>query len=147
MSSQIHEPGYGRQNVNLEGSSKAGGSGRARPGSKAGMTLVEVMVAFGVFAIGMLGVFALGAQLRRTNALADDWGRATAIAESRIESLLAADYTTVSNGSQTAGPYLCTWRVLTNAVPGASRLQVTVSWPDIDGQSHETTLNSCLIAP
>ncbi|MDY6838023.1 MAG: prepilin-type N-terminal cleavage/methylation domain-containing protein [Thermodesulfobacteriota bacterium] len=63
-----------------------------------GFSLIEVMVAMAVLAIGILAVAAMQIKSVKGNALANDQARAVALAEERLESLMLIPYIDPSTG-------------------------------------------------
>ncbi|MDY6989023.1 MAG: prepilin-type N-terminal cleavage/methylation domain-containing protein [Thermodesulfobacteriota bacterium] len=59
---------------------------------EAGFSLIEVMVAIAVLAIGILAVAIMQTKAIKGNALANDQARAVALAEERLESLMIIPY-------------------------------------------------------
>lgn len=63
---------------------------------EAGFSLIEVLVAIAVMAIGILAVAAMQIKAIQGNAQANDQARAVALAEERLESLMLIPYNTAT---------------------------------------------------
>jgi type IV pilus assembly protein PilV len=94
--------------------------------TSAGFTLMEVMVAMGIFSIGILAVFAMQIKAVNQNSAARFQSEATSIAAHKMERLMTApwdhndliDTAGKKNHVETVGPYTVQWSVtdpLTNA--------------------------------
>jgi|WetSurMetagenome_2_1015567.scaffolds.fasta_scaffold652006_2 type IV pilus assembly protein PilV len=94
--------------------------------TSAGFTLMEVMVAMGIFSIGILAVFAMQIKAINQNSAARFQSEATSIAAHKMERLMTApwlhddltDTAGKKNHVETVGPYTVQWSVtdpLTNA--------------------------------
>ena len=107
--------------------------------TSAGFTLMEVMVAMGIFSIGILAVFAMQIKAINQNSAARFQSEATSIAAHKMERLMTApwdhnDLTDTAtagkkNHVETVGPYTVQWSVtdpLTNAALKAKVGELTV---------------------
>jgi type IV pilus assembly protein PilV len=103
-----------------------------------GFTLVEVMVALVVFAVGALSMVALFPLGSRSVADAGQQTRASELATTTMERLLVTPYLdpTLDAGAHTAtgspfsNIYHVTWDVEDNQpVAGCKRITITVRWP------------------
>ncbi len=101
-------------------------------GDRYGFTLVEVMLAMGVFAIGILSIASMQIGATNANSTAYRLTERTSLAEARLESLLSLPYAhpdlTQGNHADPAPPpgYAVTWNVVDNA-PVANAKTVSVS--------------------
>jgi type IV pilus modification protein PilV len=93
-----------------------------------GFTLVELMVALVVFAVGILAVGQLQVTSIRYNSHAQRMSEATMLAQSQMEELMSIDYDTVAAETATAGSYLIKWQVDDDPVAEIKDIAVTVSW-------------------
>jgi len=107
------------------------------------MTLVEVLIALGLFIVGFMGIFALSGQLRRVNMYTASKSEASLLAESRLETMINRPWNTATAGSETHGRYTLSWHT-TNAVSSATMVNMSVSWADIDGNVFDVKLTSYL---
>lgn len=83
-----------------------------RPSAKrAGFTLVELLVAMMVFAVGMLGLAATAGSVTRMMGGAKRQTLAATLAQSRLEKLRSSPCTTLTSGSETARGITNTWTV------------------------------------
>jgi prepilin-type N-terminal cleavage/methylation domain-containing protein len=83
---------------------------RAR-GTRAGFTLVEVIVATLILAVGVLGLAGTTGLLVRQMTLGEMATQRTAAFQTAIERLQALDWEAVSSGSTTVGRYAVNWSV------------------------------------
>ncbi|MCP3980896.1 MAG: prepilin-type N-terminal cleavage/methylation domain-containing protein [bacterium] len=131
----------------------AGNSAR----STGGFTLVEVMLALFLLALGVLASAPMFVLAMQGNAAADDVGAANALAEQRLELLRTSDYDTlVPGGSLTSNvtgffddtnpDFIIRWEIATNATPPSRALTVQAtalrSTIGVAKQSTITTLRS-----
>ena len=110
----------------------------ATGGHDPGFTLVEVMVALVVFAVGALSMVALFPLGTRSVADAGQQTRASELATTTMERLLVTPYfdpdldpgAHTATGSPLDDIYHVTWNVEDNApVSGCKRITITVRWP------------------
>ena len=108
-------------------------------------TLVEVIVAVLIFAVGALGVFGLAGAIVRMNALSERVSSATSAAESQIERLMGQGCQNVVAGTNMVDGFLCTWTVTTNASLKSKTVGMSAQWQDLDGARRKVTLQSVLV--
>ncbi len=124
-----------------------------------GFTLAEVMIALGIFSIGLLGVSALRMTIIKSNALASRHTDATIIASGRVERLMSAQYTDPDLIAGAIGipvvyptvalqpPYSLTWTVTALDLDGDTdedmkSINVDVSWSlATEGKTRNTSFN------
>ena len=83
-----------------------------RPSAKrAGFTLVELLVAMMVFAVGMLGLAATAGSVTRMMGGAKRQTLAATVAQSRLEKLRSSPCATLTSGSETVRGITNTWTV------------------------------------
>ena len=93
-----------------------------------GFTLIEVMVALCLFALGAAALAQTLVMAQRVRASSARWGRATALAEERLERLRAGDR---SEDAAPLGEFTRTWRAEDVAgEPGLERIDVGIDWED-----------------
>lgn len=108
-----------------------------------GFTLVELMIALLVFAVGILAVAGLQVTSIRYNADAQRTSEASMFAQSKMEELMVMNYDAVvdSIAAETEGIYSVTWSVVDDTPrTGAKEISVTVNWTS-RGVNKTTTLN------
>lgn len=109
-----------------------------------GFTLVEVFVAMLVFLLGFLPLLRLGVASIQGNIYAQQLTRATTLAEAKMESLLAMDYTdliSTNPASESVDGYTVNW-TQAQTVPNTTTVTVSVSWTDKGGTAHSISMNS-----
>jgi prepilin-type N-terminal cleavage/methylation domain-containing protein len=120
-----------------------------------GLTLVEVLVALFLIAIGLLAAAPMFVQAMQSNATGGDFGSVGAMALDRLELLRATNYTgLVPGGSLTSnvagyfdnsnGGFVIRWEILTNTTPpGTKILNVrAISTRPGPGPRREVTITS-----
>ena len=101
-----------------------------------GFTLVEILIALTIFAIGILGVASMQAWGLRGNASAIWHSQAATLAADKIEELMMVPYVTLESGpttlqSETQGDYTINWTVTPNApINLTTTIAVNVTWND-----------------
>jgi type IV pilus assembly protein PilV len=123
--------------------SESGVSKRKR--HEQGFTLLEIMIALSILAIGLLAVASLQMTSIRGNAFASGVTEGTTLATDRIEKLLALPYTdaALSAGDHTDSDppsgYAVNWQV-TDDVPlnNTKTIELIVSWRDHTAQKSVT---------
>jgi type IV pilus modification protein PilV len=109
--------------------------------ARAGFTLVELIVAMIVFAVGVLGLAATAASVTRLMGGASRQTIAAAIGQSRLERLRASPCSTLTNGADTTRGVVSVWTVQT--VTRGVNVTETVIFPTPAGnrtRTYKTTL-------
>ena len=110
---------------------------------RSGFTLIEVMVALVMFAIGSLGMAALTAFIMRANRSDTNRTRASASIRQKIEEFQSLEYDAITSGADvdTLGGVVFdrTWTVTPDS-PAAllSHIEIVAAWRDSDGE-HQVT--------
>ena len=106
-----------------------------------GFTLLEVMVAMAIFAIGCLAVGSLQILAINANAGAREGTEAATQATDQLETLLALPYDSIVNGGPvTRGAYTLSWNVADDTpLPDTKTITVTVNWHDRGSKSFVVT--------
>ncbi len=103
-----------------------------------GFTLIEVLIAMAIFAIGFLAVWQMQIRAVNSNALGRDVTEAATLAASKTEELFGLNY---SNADLDAGnhsdpdqpPYGIAWSVAEDGnIAGLKQVDVTVDWGNRD---------------
>lgn len=100
---------------------------------RGGFTIVELIVAMVVFAIGVLGLAATTATVARLMGSASRQTIAATVAQSRIENLRARSCASLASGSETVRGVTSTWTVVV-ATRGDSVTE-TVTFPTAGGKT------------
>jgi type IV pilus modification protein PilV len=112
----------------------------------AGFSLIEVLIALSIFTIGILGVASLVISSINENGLARRVTEATALAEDRLESMLALPYENIDAGQSTEGAYTVSWNVAQDIIVAQTKsITVTVTWQYL-GIDRKVTIQH-LLAP
>ena len=109
---------------------------------RAGFTLVELMVAIMIFAVGMLGLAATAASVTRMMGGARRQTLAATAAQSRIERLRSSPCSTLTSGADTSRGIISTWTV--SPVTRGVNVTETVLYPTTRGmrsRTYNTTLS------
>ena len=106
--------------------------------AQAGFTIVEVLVALAIFAIGLAGIGSLLGTTVRANGLAAQLTAATQLTQDKLEELRNTPYTAVASGAdstgltetgEAGGIYTRTWTVTTGTPAATAKtVVVTVGW-------------------
>jgi type IV pilus assembly protein PilV len=119
-----------------------------------GFTLLEVLVAIALLAVGLLGMATLVGSIINYNQLAQHVTTATTLAQDRIEELKNTGYDNIAEGSSTeanidalgdaGGVYNRSTEVDEDTVfQNTKTVEVTVSW-DWKGNTHNVVLNTII---
>jgi len=92
-------------------------------GRRAGFTMVEVIIAVIVLAVGVLGLAGTTAYIVRQVTLADIMTERAAALQTAIERVQAMDFDTLDTGSDSVGIYGVRW---TSAFAGSQLKEVTI---------------------
>ena len=95
---------------------------------QSGFTILEVMIAISILAIGLLAVFSGQNMAIRGNDRASHLTEGMTLAQDKMEELLALPYDSVTTGSGTQGNYSIAWTVYDNdPINNTKRIVVTVT--------------------
>ena len=106
-----------------------------------GFTLIEVVIACAIFAMGIMGIYGLTAWIQRANDFSNKMTSATAIAQANLEQVMANSFSAIADGSAADGLFNTTWTV-TSLNADLKSILLTTSWNDVDGRSHEVVLRT-----
>lgn len=109
-----------------------------------GFSLIEVLMALTVFAIGMLAISSLQIATINSNASSRRSMEAVTIAQQQVEALMAADYDSVvdTGPTTTNNRYDVSWDVV-QEVFNTKDVDLTVSWDEDGGQ--RSVVLSCVL--
>lgn len=120
--------------------------------SEHGFTLLEVLIAISIFAIGILGVASMQISSIRTNSSANKTTESSTYAQDKLEAFASLAYTdasiqdtnptvgSVTTYTETSGEYTIQWTVDdNNPVSNVKRIALTVTW-DEKGLTRRTQL-------
>ncbi len=94
-----------------------------------GFSIMETLIALSIFTIGILAVASLVLAAIGENASARRVTEATALAEDRLEQLMAVSYDSLAGNNVKIGAYEVVWDVAENVIsPQTKLITVIVSW-------------------
>ena len=111
-----------------------------------GFTLIEVLIAMTVFAIGILGVAAMQLGAIKGNSYSSHLTEATTLAQDKMEELMMLDYNDSKldpgNYTKSPGRYKIIWTIKDN-VPATNTktIDIRVTWVE-NGATKQVTINS-----
>ena len=116
-------------------------AGKATITNKRGFTLLEILIAVSIFAIGVLAVASMQISAIRGNRLGNEVTQATLLAQDKLEELKnSADIASVPDSSDQQGIFTRSWQI--TPATGDSRLvTMTVTWT-VAGASHNMVLRT-----
>ena len=100
----------------------------SRSDTRCGSTIIEVLGTVLILTAIFVGIYSTQGSLMRMNSLSGGLGEATALAQEKVEELMALPVAGVVGGSDTNGVYSRTWTVTAGALPGIKDLDVVVKW-------------------
>lgn len=120
-------------------------SGEREMSGENGFTLIEVLIAISIFAIGLLAVAALQITAFRSNRVGDELTKATMLAQMQVEALKGADFNSatlvagnyvdannpIDETGANGGRFTRTWTI-TNNTTFSRRVDVTVGWSTME---------------
>ncbi len=105
--------------------------------SQTGFTILEVMIAMAIFAIGILGIAKLYIKSQTGNTSARTITQGTTYAQDRIERLMSLPYDSIATntatvtGASSNETYNISWTVTNNEpVTNTKQIALTVTWND-----------------
>jgi len=104
------------------------------PNDQRGFSLIEVLIAMTIFAIGVLALAEMQITAIRGNAFSSTTTDGTTLAQDRIEQLMNAPYDDANlnsgnHGPQTQGIYNVSWNVIDDTpVANTKTVNVSVTW-------------------
>ena len=94
-----------------------------------GFSIIECLIALSIFTVGILAVATLVLSSIGENASARRITEATALAEARLEQLMALPYSDIVADQETQGAYTVAWEVTEGDIVAETKsIMVTVSW-------------------
>lgn len=112
-----------------------------RPGPDRGFTIIEVLVAMALMAIGMIGIVALMRGATSASGYSRRATEAAVLAEDKLEDLRTAPITLAVDGNDRVdasgvanvdGPFDRTWALVPDGA-GLTTITVDVTWSEADG--------------
>jgi type II secretion system protein I len=99
----------------------------SRTRSDNGFTLIEVLVAMTIFAVGILAVMSMQSTSTGSNARAVQITKAASFSADRVEAILSLPYADLVTGSESHDGFTISW-VVTDDSPiiGIKKIQITV---------------------
>ncbi len=121
---------------------KVGKAMKKRKIDKNGFTLIEVMIAILILAVGMMAMALLQITAIRGGSFANQVTQASIYGQDKIEEIKNTTYASVTNGNDTITSgngvtYSRTWTVTVDSpYTGSKTVNLTVSWTGPQGNSH-----------
>ena len=115
---------------------------RRPTGSRKGFTLVELLVALMVFAVGMLGLAATAGSVTRMMGGARRQTIAATVAQSRLERIRSSPCASLVSGSDTVRGVISIWTI--TAVSRGVNVSETVRYPTSRGGMRSKTYTTAL---
>jgi type IV pilus modification protein PilV len=115
---------------------------RRAVGKRAGFTLVELLVAMMVFAVGMLGLAATAGSVTRMMGGAKRQTIAAMVAQSRLERIRSSPCSTLLGGTDTVRGIVSAWTV--TAVSRGVNVSETVTYRAARNTTHSKTYKTSL---
>jgi type IV pilus assembly protein PilV len=108
-----------------------------------GFSLIEVMIALVLFAIGLLAFAGLEIVAVRNATYAKDYGKANTYAQQKVEEMKGTDWASVATGSDTLEQrYTRAWTVTETGT--VKTVAVTVTWVDPSNGTKQVNLQTDL---
>ncbi len=112
-----------------------------------GFTLLEILIAVAILAIGLLAVASMGTIVIKSNAASNRLSIASTLVQDKLEEIRATHYTNVTStplAMVTSTPWASRQVVVTpdTPIPGTKKIDVTVSWTDVSGNGHGVSLST-----
>lgn len=102
---------------------------RLKEAGAEGFSIIECMIALSIFSIGIMAVATLVLSSIGENASARRITEATALAETRLEQLMAMPYDDIVADQETQGAYTVAWEVTEGDIVAETKtITVTVTW-------------------
>jgi len=112
-----------------------------RINNEKGFSLIEILIAITIFAIGMLAVGKMQITAIKGNSFANDLTKATTLAQDRMEKLIGLSYTDTDLNATALdhndpnnpvdGRYNISWNIATNTpIINTKTIRVNVGWTD-----------------
>lgn len=111
---------------------------------KKGFTLIEVLIALVLFAVGMMAFAGLEIVVIRNMTFSKDYAKANAYAQQKAEELKGMAFGSVATGTDTLeGRFIRTWTV-TEPEEFMKRVEIQVNWQDTNYGQKSVTFNTDL---
>ena len=96
-----------------------------------GFTLIEVMIALVLFAVGLLAFAGLEVVALRNSTYSKEYSKANTYAQQKVEELKGVSWASVAGGSDTLeGKFTRTWTVEETETDMMKKVVVNVTWVD-----------------
>jgi type IV pilus modification protein PilV len=110
-----------------------------------GFTLIEVMIALVLFAVGLLAFAGLEVLALRNTSYSKDYGKANTYAQQKVEQMKGTSWASVSTGSDTLEEkFTRAWTVTVTEADIMKTVAVSVTWVDPSYGTKRVTLQTDL---
>jgi type IV pilus modification protein PilV len=100
-----------------------------------GFSLIEILIAITVFAIGILAVAGMQITAIKGNSFANDLTKATTLAQDRMEKLISLPYIDLEDANATEGRYNISCNIDTDyPINNTKEIRVIIRWTDKGAQ-------------
>lgn len=112
-----------------------------------GFTLLEILIAITILAIGLLAVASMATIVIKSNSASNKLSIASTLVQDKLEEIRAMPYANVTSiplTTVTSTPWASRQVVVTPDTPiaGTKKIDVIVSWTDVNGKSHSVSLST-----
>ena len=118
---------------------------RSKGPRTSGFTLIEVVFALAIFALGIASTLALTGWLARGTGFGSQTTAAALYAQDKIEELMLVPYTNVAGGNDSINEYARTWTVSNQTARKV--IDVRVAWTATGGRNRQLSTRMIVAQP
>ena len=115
-------------------------------GQRSGFTLIELVIAAFIFAVGALALEATAAASLRRMRRSADLSFAASVARSRLEALAAARCDAITGGTDELRGVVSSWTVEPTSLPSVRAVSQTIAYT-VDGRPRTDTYRTMIFCP